>query len=70
MTEGVGGGVFSASMPSTKLKTTIRFPDAMKRALEELSQAQGAPINFHVVAAVRDYLTRKDVKAYLRKRVP
>jgi predicted transcriptional regulator len=57
-------------MPSTKLKTTIRFPDAMKRALEELSQAQGAPINFHVVAAVRDYLTRKDVKAYLRKRVP
>ena len=49
-------------------RTTIRFPPEVKAKLDRLAETTGASVQFSVVAAVRAYLERPDIKAALKKK--
>lgn len=49
-------------------RATIRFPPKMKAQLDDLARLTGATVNFSVVAAVRAYLERPEIKSALKKR--
>lgn len=51
---------------STK-RTTMRFPPDIEAKLKALKDRTGASVQFSVLAAVRAYLDRPDIKAQLKK---
>ena len=54
--------------PMDTTRTTIRFPPEVKAKLDRLAETTGASVQFSVVAAVRAYLERPDIKAALKKK--